>query len=286
MEVALVGDSVQTLRALIPLIKRKADRDWRGWIETLSQRWWKVLEARAENPADPLNPQLVFWEMSKQLPDDVILSSDSGSAANWFARDVRVRAEMKSSLSGNLATMGCGVPYAIAAKFAFPKRPVIAMVGDGAMQMNGNAELLTIAKYFRQWQDPRLIVLVLNNRDLNQVTWELRAMGGDPKYVPSQSIPDFPYAQYADEIGLRGIRMEKPEQVRSAWQSAFESDRPVVIEARVDPNVPPLPPHIKLEQATAYMRAIAKGDPDAWGIIQASFRDMIESYIPHPRNRT
>jgi pyruvate dehydrogenase (quinone) len=285
MEIALVGDSAETLRELMPMIRRKTDRGWRTWIETLNQRWWKVLEARARNVADPLNPQWVFWELSALLPDDAIITSDSGSAANWFARDVRMRDGMLSSLSGNLATMGCGVPYAIAAKLSFPRRPVIALVGDGAMQMNGNAELLTISKYWKSWADPRLIVLVLNNRDLNQVTWELRVMSGDPKFIPSQSLPDFGYAQYAEQIGLCGIRMDKPEDVRPGWERALASDRPVVIEARTDPNVPPLPPHIQPEQAMGYMRAIAKGDPDAWGIIQSSLRDMIESYIPHRRSK-
>jgi pyruvate dehydrogenase (quinone) len=283
MELSLIGDSKETLRALIPLLKRKTDRQWRTWVEKQVERWWKVLEARAMNKADPINPQRVFWELSPRLPDRAILTADSGSSANWFARDVKVREGMMATLSGNLATMGCGVPYAIAAKFAFPDRVVVAMVGDGAMQMNGNVELVTIAKYWREWKDPRLVILVLNNQDLNQVTWEMRAFLGEPKYEASQDIPDFPYAKYAESIGLAGIKVERPEEIAGAWDKAFAADRPIVVEVRTDPSVPPLPPHISFEHAKAYTKAILKGDPDAWATVRASFRDMVESYLPQGR---
>jgi pyruvate dehydrogenase (quinone) len=283
MELALVGDSAETLRALLPLLERKTDRSWREWIEERVADWWEVLEARAMNDADPINPQRVFWDLSPRLPDGVILAADSGSSANWFARDLKIRPGMMATLSGNLATMGCGVPYAIAAKFAYPERPVIALVGDGAMQMCGSAELLTIAKYWKEWSDPRLVVLVLNNRDLNMVTWEMRAMAGEPKYEASQDIPDFPYARYAEDIGLRGIRVDDPGAVGSAWDQALHSDRPVVLEAVVDPSVPPLPPHISFEHASNYMRAMVKGDVNAWATVRASFRDLIEDYKPRKR---
>jgi pyruvate dehydrogenase (quinone) len=282
MELGLVGDARETLAALIPLLERKSDRHWREWIERQVTRSWQVLEARAMNEANPVNPQRVFWELSPQLPDDAILTADSGSSANWFARDIKIRDGMMATLSGNLATMGCGVPYAIAAKFAYPERVVVAMVGDGAMQMTGNMELITVAKYWQRWSDPRLIVLVLNNQDLNMVTWEMRAFTGEPKYEPSQDIPDFPYARYAESLGLRGIMIERPEQIVPAWQEAFASDRPVVVEARTDPDVPPLPPHISMKQAAAYARSFMKGDPDAWGTLRASLRDMMERFVPHP----
>src|SRR5205085_1692964 len=206
--------------------------------------WWELMEQRSMLEADPINPQRVFWELSSRLPDDAILTADSGSAANWFARDIKVRKGMMASLSGTLATMGPGVPYAIAAKFAHPDRPVFALVGDGAFQMNGMNEMITIAKYRDRWPDQRLIVLVLNNRDLNQVTWEQRAMEGDPRVDISQDIPDFPYARYAELCGLRGIRVDDPSSIGSAWDEALASDRPVVLEAVTDPDVPPLPPHI------------------------------------------
>ncbi len=273
-EMNLVGDSVETLQALIPLLEPKRDRSFREQVESWVRDWWKLLESRAMTAAKPLNPQRVFWELSPRMPNDTILCSDSGSCANWFARDLKVREGMMASLSGNLATMGSGVPYAIAAKFAFPDRPVIAMVGDGAMQMNGNSELITIAKYWREWKNPRLIVLVLNNGDLNQVTWEMRAMEGDPKYEASQDLPRIDYAAYAKLIGLHGMIVETPEDVVKAWDVALASNRPFVIDAHVDPDVPPLPPHITFEQARAYVSALAKGDPDRAGIIRQAVRNM------------
>jgi pyruvate dehydrogenase (quinone) len=279
-DVCLGGDAKESLEALIPLLNPKEDRTWREKIEKAVADWWKVLEARAMNEAHPLNPQRVFWELSPLLPDNCILTSDSGSAANWFARDLKIRPGMMASLSGNLATMGPGVPYAIAAKFAFPNRVVLAFVGDGAMQMNGNGELVTIEKYWKQWSDPRLIILVLNNSDLNQVTWEQRVMNGDPKYTSSQVLPEFRYAAYAESLGLKGIRLDNPEDAASAWKEALSADRPVVIEARTDPEVPPLPPHITLTQARHFMGSLA-GDPARGRMFTQSVKDMVESFVPH-----
>ena len=279
-DVCLGGDAKETLEALIPLLNPKEDRAWREKIEKGVADWWKVLEARVMNDAHPLNPQRVFWELSPLLPDNCILTSDSGSAANWFARDLKIRPGMMASLSGNLATMGPGVPYAIAAKFAFPNRVVLAFVGDGAMQMNGNGELVTIEKYWKQWSDPRLIILVLNNSDLNQVTWEQRVLSGDPKYAASQELPAFRYAAYAESLGLKGIRLDKPKDVASAWKEALTADRPVVIEARTDPEVPPLPPHITLTQARHFMGALAS-DPARGRMLTQSVKDMVESFVPH-----
>ncbi|MGX2031121.1 thiamine pyrophosphate-requiring protein [Methylocaldum gracile] len=280
MEVNLVGDSAETLRALIPLLQRKTDRSWRDFIEREIREWWQVLESRAMNAADPINPQRVFWELSPRLPDNCIISADSGSGTNWYARDVKIRRGMMASLSGGLATMGCGVPYAIAAKFAYPDRVVIALVGDGAMQMNGNAELVTVEKYWKEWRDPRFIVLVLNNRDLNQVTWEQRALAGDPKYEASQDVPDFPYARYAESLGFMGLKVDKPEDIAPAWERAFAADRPVLLEAYTDPNVPPLPPHITFEQAKAYLSALFGGDVDAWGIVKSAAKEMKATVLP------
>lgn len=285
MEVNLLGDAAPTLRALLPLLKRKTDRWWRKRIEQAVARSWKVLEARARLKANPVNPQQVFWELSSRLPDNCILSSDSGSSANWFARDLKLRRGMMASLSGTLATMGPGVPYAIAAKFAFPDRVAFALVGDGAMQMNGNAELITVAKYWKEWSDPRLIVLVLNNRDLNQVTWEQRVLAGDPKFMESQEVPLFSYADYAESLGLRGITIEDPSDVGPAWDEALDSDRPVVIDAHTDPEVPPLPPHITFTQAKHYLVSLMKGDPGWRGMIRQSFKELAQSYLPHRTKR-
>jgi pyruvate dehydrogenase (quinone) len=279
MEVNLVGDSAETLRALRSRLTRKEDRSWREKIEGEVGSWWELMERRSQEPAEPLNPQLVFHELSNRLPDGAILSSDSGSSANWYARDVRLRRGMKGSLSGTLATMGPGVPYAIAAKFAYPDRPAIALVGDGAMQMNGINELITIAKYRGQWSDQRLVVLVLNNRDLNQVTWEQRAMEGNPKFEGSQDLPDFPYARYAEMLGLKGIRVDEPERVGPAWDEALAADRPTVIEAVTDPEVPPLPPHITLDQARALSSALLGGDPNAGRIVRQTFRQKVGEFF-------
>jgi len=282
-ELNLVGDAAETLRVLIPYLERKTDRSWRDQIEKNVDEWWSVLEARAMNAANPINPQRVFWELSSRLPDNCIVSSDSGSAANWFARDLKIRRGMMASLSGTLATMGPGVPYAIAAKFAFPNRVAIALVGDGAMQMNGINGLITIGKYWKEWSDPRLVVLVLNNRDLNQVTWEQRAMAGDPRFAGSQSIPDFPYASYADSLGLLGIRVDHPDAIGQAWDRALAADRPVVVEAITDPNVPPLPPHISLEQAKHFASSVWSGDADALGFIKQTIKEAADTVLPHKK---
>jgi pyruvate dehydrogenase (quinone) len=263
MDLALEGDSKESLAELLPLLRRKEDRSWQEQIKQNVAEWWALMDEQGE-PADRdgrVRPQGLFTELSRQLPDDAILSSDSGSAANWYARHIRIRRGMKAMLSGNLATMVPGVPYAIAAKFAFPERVSIALVGDGAMQMGGMAEMLTAAKYYGGWQDPRLIVLVLNNQDLNQVTWEQRVMEGDPAFAASQEIPDVDYAAWAELIGLRGIKVERADQIEDAWRRALAADRPVIINALTDPNEPPLPPHISFEQAENFARSIA-ADPE------------------------
>ncbi|MFI6146987.1 thiamine pyrophosphate-requiring protein [Streptomyces sp. NPDC051109] len=279
-EVNLVGDASATLKALLPLLKRKKHGDWRKKIEKDAARWWEVMERRAAVDADPINPEYVVHALDALLPDDVMLAADSGSAANWYARHVRMRGRMRGSLSGTLATMGPGVPYVIGAKFAHPDRPAIAIVGDGAMQMNGMAELITAAKYWPEWQDPRLIVAVLNNQDLNQVTWEMRAMSGAPQFLPSQAIPDVPYADFARSIGLGGVRVEKPDQVEAAWRQALAADRPFVIDFRTDPAVPPIPPHATREQAEAVVSSIVKGDSDRGGMIKQGIKAKVQEFLP------
>lgn len=286
MELNLQGDSKESLKALLPLLKRKEDRSWREGIEKNIEEWWKVIEARAMNSADPINPERVFWELSKLLPDNCILSSDSGTSADWFARDIKIRKGMRASLSGNLATMCPGVPYAIAAKFAHPDKMSIALVGDGAMQMLGNNGVITISKYWKRWSDPRLMIVVLNNRDLNQVTWEQRVMEGNPKFEASQDVPDFPYAEYAKMLGLDGIKIDKEEDIVPSLEYAFKLNRPVIIDVYTDPSVPPLPPHISFKQAKNFMFSMTKGDPDAWDMMKQSWKDVIENFIPHKEKET
>lgn len=278
MEVHLQGDSKDTLRALIPLLTEKQDRSWQQQIEKEVAQWWKVLEARAMNSADPVNPQRVFWELSKRLPDTCIITGDSGSSTFWYARDLKIKKGMKASLSGTLATMCPSVPYAIAAKFAFPERTVVAVSGDGAMQMLGMNELITIAKYWKQWQTPQLIIVVVNNRDLNMVTWEQRAITGDKKFEDSQNIPDFPYAGFARMIGLEGIRIDHPDQIESALDQAFAAGRPVVIEAVTDPNVPLLPPHVSPGQAAKFFTALLKGDVNALDMVKQTYKEVVDNY--------
>jgi pyruvate dehydrogenase (quinone) len=284
-EVNLVGDAERTLTALLPLLRRKEQRGWREGIEQNVARWWEVMQRRAAVDAEPINPEYVVHAVDSLLPDDAILTSDSGSSANWYARHIRMRGHMRGSLSGTLATMGPGVPYAIGAKFAHPDRPVIAFVGDGAMQMNGLAELITAAKYRERWSDPRMIIAVLNNQDLNQVTWEMRAMEGAPQFLPSQSIPDVHYADFARSIGLDGVRVEKADQVEAAWQQALAADRPFVIDFRTDPAVPPIPPHATLDQIEAAASAVVHGDPDRAGMVRQGVKAKIQEFLPGGRDR-
>ncbi|MGH3721269.1 MAG: thiamine pyrophosphate-requiring protein [Pseudonocardiaceae bacterium] len=287
MDLALVGDSKQTLVELLPLLRRKTDRSWQDGIAKGVREWWQLMADRAE-PADVdrdgdrprVRPQALFAELSRQLPDNAILSSDSGSAANWFARQVRIRRGMKASLSGNLATMVPGVPYAIAAKFAFPDRVSVAMVGDGAMQMGGMAEMLTAAKYYKTWADPRLVVLVLNNEDLNQVTWEQRAMAGDPKFTASQEIPYVPYHAYAEMIGLKGIKVERSAQIEGAWREAFAADRPVIIDAMSDPEEPPIPPHVTFAQMEAMTKAFVAAPKEGLPGAISAVREFAHELLP------
>jgi len=280
MEVNLHGDAAETLRALLPLLTEKTERKWRGEIKQWRADWEEKLEARAMVAADPINPQRVAFELSPRLPDQAIITSDSGSCANWYARDVRIRRGMMCSLSGGLASMGAAVPYAIAAKFAHPERPVVAMVGDGAMQMNNMAELITVAKYWSQWQNHQWICCVFNNEDLNQVTWEQRVMEGDPKFEASQNIPNVPYHRFAESIGLKGIYVDREDRVAAAWEEAFAADRPVLLEFKTDPDVPPLPPHIKLEQAKNFATTLLHGDPDQGGIIKQSAKQLLGKVMP------
>ena len=285
MDVGLVGDSKATLQELIPMLEKKDDRSFQDSLSDSMARWWDVVETRAMAPGRPMVPQRPFWELSNRLPDKAIISADSGSSANWFARDVKLRSGMKASLSGNLATMLPGVPYAVAAKFAHPDRVAVSFVGDGAMQMLGMNELLTACKYYEQWADPRMIICVLHNNDLNQVTWEMRAMEGNPKYEASQQIPDFPYAEFAEMIGLRGIRVEDPDEVGSAWDQLLAADRPGVLEVVTDPSVPPIPPTVTYEQAKNYAERGAEGRSGRLRHHQGVHSGGVGLHVPDPMTK-
>ena len=275
-EVSLHGTARETLELLLPMLDHKHDRDWRGRIDKWLKEWWETIDARAMTKAHPVNPQRVVYEMSPLLPENAIVTSDSGSCANWYARDYRVKRGQLASLSGGLASMGAAVPYAIGAKFAHPDRPVIALVGDGAMQMNNMSELITIAKYWERWPDKRLIVCVFNNEDLNEVTWEQRVMNGNPRFKASQDIPDVRYSRFAEMIGLSGIYVDNPDNLAGAWKEALLADRPVVLEVKTDPEIAPLPPHISLKEARHFMFAMSK-DQDAPHVIADTARQIFNA---------
>ncbi len=277
-EVNLQGDARTTVSELLKRVQRKADRTWQNQLIDNTRDWWKLMGERAAVPAKPINPQQVFWSLNMRLPDNVVLACDVGTASNWYARYLKIRRGMAGSISGGHASMGNGVPYVLSGKFAYPERPGIALVGDGAMQMLGNQGLMDIAKYWQEWDDPRCIVLVLNNRDLSQVSWEQRVMEGNPKFDTSQDLPDFAYDQYADLLGLKGLRMATSEDVDRVWEEALAADRPVVINAYVDPEVGPLPPHITMEQAKGFMSSIVKGDSDAYRMIKQSMKQVTVRY--------
>jgi pyruvate dehydrogenase (quinone) len=279
VEVNLHGDSALTLRQLQPLLKRKEDRSWHDAVVSGVEKWWQTVEERAMTPAKPVNPQRVVWEMSAKLPADAIICADSGTSGPWYAVYHRMKSAQRGTVSGGLASMGAAVPYAIAAKFAHPSRPVVALVGDGAMQMNNMAELITVQRYWRRWADPRLVVCVLNNEDLSEVTWEQRATEGNPRFEATQDLPNVPYAKFAAMLGLKGIYVDDPDDLEAAWRHALSADRPVVLEVRTDPNVPPLPPHITAEQVKAFMAAFMKGDRPLGSVMTKSLKRAIREKV-------
>ena len=280
-EVNIVGDAATTLRALLPHLDSKPDRSWRTTIEANVERWWQTMEMEALVDADPVNPMRLFHELSSRLPHDAVVSADSGSSANWYARQLRFHGDIRGSLSGTLATMGPGVPYGIGAKFAHPDRPAIVFAGDGAMQMNGLAELITVKHYWQQWTDPRLVIAILHNNDLNQVTWEMRAMGGAPKFDPSQTLPDVDYAAFATSLGLAAHTLTNPEQIGDAWDQALAADRPTILDVHTDPNVPPVPPHATFEQMKDSAKALLAGDADRWGVVKEGIKTKAQEFLPH-----
>jgi len=247
-------------------------------------RWWETMQMEAMVSAHPINPLRLFSELSPQLPDNAIVTADSGSAANWYARNLRFYGDMRGSLSGTLATMGPGVPYGIGAKFAHPQRPVIVFAGDGAMQMNGMAELITIKRYWRDWDDPRLIVAILHNNDLNQVTWEMRAMVGAPKFVDSQALPDVDYAGFAAGLGLNALAVKDPEELANAWREALSADCPTVLDVYTDPDIPPIPPHATWEQFKAASTAVLAGDENRTGFVKVGIKTKAQEFLPHKKS--
>ncbi len=279
MEINMAGDSAVALRALLPLLEQKEPGSWRQGIEKDVARWWRTLEDRAMVAANPINPQRIFWECSKRLPENVIITGDSGSVANWYGRDIKLRRGMMGSLSGSLSSLGSATPYAVAAKMAFPERVVLGFIGDGAMQMNGLNVMITVSKYWKAWSSPKFIIMVLNNQDLNQVTWEERVQLGDGKTESTQSIPDFAYHTYAEMLGLKGILVRDPEQLGAAWDEAFSADRPVIMNIYADPNVPPLPPHITFKDAKNFL-TMTLSEPELGSVLKNSVKQVVAGVLP------
>ncbi|MEV0724945.1 thiamine pyrophosphate-requiring protein [Micromonospora purpureochromogenes] len=278
-EVNLTGDAALTLRALLrELGPGPAPTGWRETISAETRAWRQTQRDLAGQPADPVNPQLIFAALNDRLPDDVMISVDCGTTTAWYARHIQVRPGMLASLSGTLLSMGGAMPYALAAKFAHPDRPLVALIGDGAMQMNGVNELITVAKYWRSWSDPRFVVLVLNNRDLAFVSWEQRSTEGTPMFPDSQELPDIAYHRWAEVLGLGGELVDAPEQIPGVWERALNADRPVVVNALVDPAELMLPPHFTLEQARNTAGALLRGDTDWAGIIRRGLPATLTAY--------
>lgn len=285
-EVELVADVRETLRRLIPRIR--AEERGREWFQTVCdnvRRWDEVLERRSRLSADPVNPEQVARVLDPLLPPDAIVACDSGSVTAWYARHLTMRPGMRGALSGALAATGCAVPYAIGAKFAHPDRPVIALVGDGAMQPDGLAELITAARYRDLWQDPRLVVAVWNDRGLGQGARHPQDAEDDPAVpsVPAQRSLDVPYAAFARSLGLTGVRVETPGEVESGWRAALAADGPAVVEFLTDPTVPPVPAHATWEQLGAAAAAVLKGGPDAGSLVRHAFMAKMQEFLPGPR---
>ncbi|HEX8628121.1 MAG TPA: thiamine pyrophosphate-requiring protein [Catenuloplanes sp.] len=273
VEVPLLGDAAETLRALLPMLPGSTG-GWRAEVEKSVGQWHALAAERAEAAAEPLNPQRVLRELTPRLPADAMVAVDVGSVVYWYARHLRLPPGVPAHLSSTLASMGCGIPYGLAAKLDRPDRPVLVLAGDGAMQMSGLAELVTVADRWRGWADPRFVVLVLNNRELAEVSWEQRETEGDPRFADSQRLPDVPFAGWAKLLGLHGIRVDSPDAVGAAWDEALAADRPTLIEAVTDPAIPLLPPNLPFDKVRKMYAGLAQeDDADARRAVEQLLRE-------------
>lgn len=286
LEVPLVGDARETLTALLELLPEQpspAQAAWRTDVEGEVTRWHALAAEKATAPADPVNPQGLVRELSSRLPADAQVAVDVGSITYWYARHLTLAPGVPAHLSSTLACMGSAMPYGIAAKLEAPDRPVVALAGDGAFQMSGMAELLTVAHRWRDWADPRFVVLVLVNGELAEVTWEQRESEGDPRFEASQRLPDVPLAEYAQLLGLGGIVVSSPEQIGPAWDAALSAGRPTLIEARVDPAMVLLPPGRALEDVQGMYDGLAReGAAGAPALAHLRRERALEGYDDHP----
>jgi pyruvate dehydrogenase (quinone) len=270
-EVNLWGDVGATLSALLPMLEQTTDRSWQDRLAGEMAGWEREMQAQAmASYDDGANPRRFFHELNARLPDDVIVTADAGTTADWYGHHVRLGRGMRGDLSGRLATMLAAMPYAMAAKFAFPDRPVVCTIGDGAFQMLGMNELITLKKYGKQWANKQFVILVMHNDDLAQVSWEMRTEDANPLWRAAQDVESIDYAGFAQLLGFRGVRVDSDDEVAAAMDAAFAHDGVTVIDAIVSRHVPPLPPHISADYAKNVGLALAKGDPFTAEVVKDS----------------
>jgi pyruvate dehydrogenase (quinone) len=271
VEIGLVGDSIRVLRRLIPLLDRNAERGWLEAAQRGKAEWQKLMEERGTRLDMPMKPQVVAHELGRLLKDDAIIATDSGTITTWVARHVPIRGEQMFSLSGNLATMACGLPYAIGAQAAYPDRQVVAFVGDGGFTML-MGEIATAVKH-----ELPIKVIIVKNNSLGQIKWEQMVFLGNPEYVCDLHPIDF--AAFARACGAKGMSVERPEECRRVLEEALATPGPVVVEALVDPNEPPMPPRIKPEQALHFAEALARGTPRRGKIALTIISDTVREIV-------
>lgn len=284
-EVNLWGDTKATLTALLPHLHQQTDLSWQEKIADGMREWDEETTNVAMADADPINPRRVFHSLNEKLPPRAVVTADAGSTADWYGHHIKLGRDQLGNLSGRLATMLAAMPYAMAAKFAHPDRPVICTIGDGAFQMLGMNGLITVKRHWKQWSNPTFVVLVLHNDDLNQVSWEMREVG-DPRWDTAQLVEEFDYAGYAELLGFEGLRVDQPGDIDAAWDRALAADRPVVLDVVTDRNVPPLPAHVTFEQAKGVAKALIDGDPERRRVAIEGGRAMAKEMFTRAKNLT
>jgi len=284
-ELSIWADVKTALAELIPLLRQKEDLSWQEKAAAEMRDWEDELGAQAEQAYDDgVNPRRVYYELNKRLPAGAIVTADAGTTADWYGQHIRLRDGMRGDLSGRLATMLAAMPYAEAAKFAYPDRTVVCTIGDGAFQMLGMNELITIKKYLSRWSDPSFIILVLHNDDLTQVSWEMRTEDANPVWSTSQDVESVDYAGWARLLGFNGITVESDDDIEAAWDAAFAHRGVTLIDAHTSKNVPPLPPHITAEFAKNTAFALLKGDPDGFEVIKDSATSLVTEGVERVKN--
>ena len=270
-DIGLVGDCGGVLRALLPLLRRKADRGFLEKAQARTKDWRTLMQKRGTRTDMPMKPQVVAHELNKLLDSDAIVSSDSGTIATWSARYIDIRDRMQFSLSGSLATMANGLPYSIGAAVAFPGRQVVCIVGDGGFTML-MGEVATLVKH----KLPVKVIIIKNNV-LGEIKWEQMVLGANPEFGVELQPIDF--AAFARACGAGGFTIDRPEQAAAVLREALAYDGPAVIEAVVDPNEPPLPGKISTKQAMNFAEALVRGERDRWDIIKTVLEDKVREVV-------